>query len=781
MGFGARYKMSRAALAWRYSPSKPGKELFVKFDRVFLVSMLFAILLMRVRANALDELHPRLFVDEWTIASIRENIEIPGSHHQEAYDALKARVDRWDPTVYDTVFGYHEATLAKEAAFMFLITEESSYAELAYDMLQQVALNPAISPFDARKALARAMTGLSFALAYDWCYEGWTPAQREWARSILVRSLNEWTEFEYPEEGWGKGTNHIWEPYTSNWVAVCQGSQVLMTLAAYEETSQETNVYRDSAGAIVPNLSRAARFAAIKSQLKQHLQSAYGPLGVTGEGISYMGYAASFLLPCLHALYRTGDIYLHEEAAKHEWWKWILYASSFEKDRLSIQNGVAATGGIGGIGTASLLLGSVPQATLPYYRFFYDRFMGKLSPRSPSMKYDEDRAGTVWALLFYPDDVISQDPTGIMPRMAADTLKGAFFFRNRWRDENDILVSFMTDGDWQTGVHNIPEAFQFNVIAHGNKYAGSPGGYDKELMSALFVDGHPCVPNSKKSSNDTGTVEFYEVGENGGYVIAGGGRKYARLGLSSAYRHFRVHFAENKNRAVIATLDQLESTENRLYSWRMNVGDKNGTRGISISAGTEGNRPTFLLQNGDGGYLKGWVLHPADAEIEPADPLRISTTGAGARIMVVMVVDSGVPQVGAFDGEGLNTQLTLGERIVRYDTEANRIAFDTCSNAVPNPRQSATMRGSGLLSVGYRPLARKAVLRIIADGSATRSLAVHNAAGKLIRELPVVRRPGQHNIVWDCRNNRGEPVAPGAYIVTYKAGRIRDVERVIIH
>ena len=48
--------------------------------------------------------------------------------------------------------------------------------------------------------LARAMMCLGFAMAYDWCYNRWSVAQRGWVRGRLVDALDAWPSYSHQSE-----------------------------------------------------------------------------------------------------------------------------------------------------------------------------------------------------------------------------------------------------------------------------------------------------------------------------------------------------------------------------------------------------------------------------------------------------------------------------------------------------------------------------------------------------------------------------------------------------
>jgi hypothetical protein len=117
---------------------------------------------------------------------------------------------------------------------------------------------------------------------------------------------------------------------------------------------------------------------------------------------------------------------------------------------LAVQYGVSHRSN-GNEGFTSLSLGLAPPESLPYYVWFYDRHMGRLSKAEADRRFDSHRGNTPFSLILYPAGVEPKDPTGVLPKAVADR-DGYIFFRNRWQDENDIQVGLLNpvrrSGGW---------------------------------------------------------------------------------------------------------------------------------------------------------------------------------------------------------------------------------------------------------------------------------------------------------------------------------------------
>ncbi|MFP4241940.1 MAG: hypothetical protein ACLFQB_11100 [Chitinispirillaceae bacterium] len=603
------------------------------FSKALLITVFTAVALYA-------QSHPRLFISSERLSEIKSAIETDDSHHNLAFAQLKARVDQNDYSIYnETNTGYQMSYLAREAAMMYLLTDDETYSTIAYETLQKVysSENDQVRiPSGSAESvngksgkdygLSRAMMCLGFAIAYDWCYSGWTQEQRDWVYGKLITALDAWPDYSHTNLGGTKG---------SNWVAVCRSGELIAMLAAEEETGRES------------------RFGRLKSDLVSHMQSGYGDMGVTQEGTGYLEYAGHFLLSAVHALRSVGDNTLYNEARNHSFWNLAMYTHSFQgQSRKFVQSGVSHTSNYDE-GWSSLALGLTPDEELPYVVYWYDRHIGKLADRSESKKYDCDRAGTVWSLIYYPENITPEDPVTAHPRSLEDN-RGYYFFRNRWENNDDILVSMHADAHHHDKAWDQSEAGALNLMAYNTRFIGGPGkDRDAEKYSMLLVDGKS--PDDKKCGE---TVSF-EQWEDGGYAVIDGGDQYSGLGIDSYRRHIAVRFLSD-NSAIIAVLDKISDDQEHDYTFNLNIGDEKGNDDVTITDGTEQQRSYFLLSGRNEGFVKGWAVTPSEASITAADPIEVTPArSADAELLVVMHVGSGEAPTAEFSGSGLESTVKI--------------------------------------------------------------------------------------------------------------------------
>ncbi|MCC5789963.1 MAG: PKD domain-containing protein [Opitutales bacterium] len=625
---------------------------------IFWKGLAGAWLLMVMGATVQADTYPRLLIDADRLQDIRDAVDVPGSTHAEILAVMQADVD----ATADYIIGgsgrtgnnwnYARNFLARKAAMVYAVTEDPQYAQIAYDALYAVHNDPdpAYIVPEEGKGLERATVGKGFAIAYDLCYNGWTQQQRDYIRGKINVALDAWPSFNFIN------VNH--SPFGSNWVAVTRGAELLMMLAV------------DQQGA------RSNRFNDLKSWLDQHMQN-YGNTGWTQEGNYYMSYGGQFLIPALIALRNIGDTSLDNTAESKNMYKIALYGGMFNAAQESTQWGVGGQG-FGPQGWTSLLFEMVPEDEKPYYRWFYDRHRGILNPSEPELRYDRENAGNVFAMMFYPQDVPAMDPGDFYERGIEDSY-GGYWFRDRWQDADDVIVSLGTDTVQHRHAWDEADAMQINIMAFGSKFAGGPATSRQDSrFSQVTVNGQ-----ARTSTTATGDRVHFEVDDEGGYAIAGGGMKYGGLGLTHAQRHVKVDYPLDRGFAMISTLDDLQSNSIRTYGWQLNE------MNLPVTVSEEEGVQTFTLDGKEDGYLKGWVMYPRDVTISDGNPLKFEVVDSSTQIWVVMVTGRGAAPHAEVVGEAFDATLRVGDRIVSFDESTNRIVSEDAPDQRPLARFSA--------------------------------------------------------------------------------------------
>ncbi|MCX6588827.1 MAG: SUMF1/EgtB/PvdO family nonheme iron enzyme [Acidobacteria bacterium] len=224
-------------------------------------------------------------------------------------------------------------------------------------------------------------------------------------------------------------------------------------------------------------------------------------------------------------------------------------------------------------------------------------------------------------MLYYPASLPAQDPTGVFPPAVAGS-GGLVFFRNRWQDSDDLLLSFNADTQWHSHAWDQPEALQLHLFAYGASFAGGPEKTrDPGHFSTLLVDGRHV---EEKARGTTGKLISFTPSPSGGTAVAGGGSQYASLGVQ-AERTLTVEFLAG-NRARLSVRDRLQSPTPRRFTWQVNLGNHTTHGGIRAT-------PDFTLV-APRGRLRGAVVAPTGARIAAGDPFRVETEASSVDLQI---------------------------------------------------------------------------------------------------------------------------------------------------
>lgn len=619
--------------------------------------------------SSLDGRPPLFLLDQARLDEIRVLVNEAGTTHREAFEAMKARVDaNYIPGTASDIRG----DFAREAAMVYLITEDPAYAQAAFVRLEEIytiSVPAGRDAPDAGSGLARAQGIASFATAYNWAYDDWTPEQRQWVWGVLEKALDEYESEALSHPNIGFGSNN------SNWSGVVAGAHV-MTLIALD----------------LQNVRRYD-FQTSRELLRTHLAS-FGERGWTQEGNYYFALSMEYLLPAMMALRQINDPTVEPSFASRRPHHITMYAGMFNAAQNSL------TWGVGGdtfppIGMTSALLSLVPDGEKGFYRWFYDHYRGIDNPAPASLKYDQEKAGTPYVLIGYPEDIPAENPTGQYPSVIHDTL-GGYVLRSGWDGEDDTIVGLWSDINNYERAWNQRDAGLINILSHGGKWGYGPGpattGQDASF-SQILVNG------IAHAGSGQGTNLGYEVALNGGYARVGGGSKFALLGVEEAERHVLADFSP-AGYSIVATYDRLRSSETQEFGWNLFLPGKAVVIGTEAGSGID----YFHATDATGAYLKAWFIVPGSGFVTDNQAVRYNYTAATADIWVIMATGRGTPPEFNVAGDGLNAVVTLGDSVLTFDAATQRMRCSTLTqlNSSTDPILSALpATGPAPLFVNY--------------------------------------------------------------------------------
>jgi len=402
-------------------------------------SMLLSLALVWIasipaQASSFDTLkpqHPRVLATQARFDQLAERVKTDPLAKQW-YARLKERA----PSLIDQPLPEYEL---RDGRRLLYVSREVKQRVLALALLDRIQPNQAYrdriwADLEAAAAfpdwhpdhfLDVAEMAFAFAIAYDWCYDRWTPEQRKTIREAIFRHGIEPTL-----KGYEQGA--FWTRTSSNWNQVCNGSMIVAALAVYEHDPQ--------------------RCAGLIKKCKEAIQISmrrYAPDGGYEEGPGYWSYGTTYNVLAIAAL---------RSALGHDF-------------GLSELPGFAATGGF------------PIQMTGPTGRAFNFGYSRDKPTRSPaffglSQLFDQPfyaryaaahNRGTVLDLLWYDPALVQDAPaTQQLPLGKAFESAGVAVMRSAWDDPDAWFVG--AKGGWMGFGHAQMDLGSFILERRGVRW-----------------------------------------------------------------------------------------------------------------------------------------------------------------------------------------------------------------------------------------------------------------------------------------------------------------------
>ncbi len=586
---------------------------------------------------------PLFLMDGDRLTELQTLVTVPGTTHYEAFQAMKARVDAND---IPGIGSYERGYMAREATLLYLLTGEASYLDIAYTRLQEiysVSVPAGQAAPDEGSGLGRAQTLASFAIAYNWGYDGFTQAQRDW----IAQKANDGFD------SYGNALGHPnieYKSHNSNWNGVVAGAHVMSLIAMDQHVVERRRDYQRS-----------------REIVRRHISS-YGDRGWTQEGNFYFGLSTEYTLPAMAAMLQIGDPHAASTFASRRIHHIIMYASAFNAKQNSLTWGVGGDT-IPNAGITSALFALIPPGELPAYTWFFDRARGIENPAAPADKYDYHAAGTVYTLLFYPEDVTPVSPAGSYPTVMHDS-RGGYILRSGWEDENETIVGLWADSTSYDRSWSQADAGQISIMSAGVKWTAGPGPATSGLENAfsqIQVDGVSRVSTGSGSSLGS------ETSPTGGYARVDGGSKFSALNVDQAIRHVLTDFSP-ASFDIVSTLDEMRASQAVSYGWNAYVPEK------TIATGTDSGVDYALVTDGDA-YLKIWFITPGGTfDLENGNVAYRYPETEDLDIWTVMATGSGTPPALSISGTGNGATVTLGGSVLTLNETTGRIESSTLTD-----------------------------------------------------------------------------------------------------
>ena len=600
-------------------------------------------------AKLADLTRPRIILTPTHLTFIRKQINQSG-HAREVFKALMKSIYTYRP---DNSFNY--CWPARDAALLYAITRNSRYVDIAYLALNANRVNYTIYDNSAIK-LRFSLSTMARAQTFDWAYDGFTVEQQreqisdfQYAASIFASYSGRIISSILSILSIFTIDDHSRDPNdkASNWIGIVKAGELILHLTLYGEEGY-------------PNDQAERRVLFLLNELKLHLDHSYSASGYMQEGLGYIAYTLPILAPAVYLAKDMGISVFDEAWSRPDWHNLALHTISLRKQRNSLQFGVADST-YSHNGFLPFIFNSTNDTNIKAaLKWLYDRTMG-INSSSPA--YDgKDKSA---ALLYYPYEIPVQHPSLAYPRttsMISDNIAGFYEFRNRYQDQNDVLIALMNRNTRHNG-WNAEETFALSIISHDTTWARMPGKEFKlynltRKFSTPLIDGWPREPPKGKKGGYTKVAKPF-TDQGGGYVSIDSS---VNFNITLAQRDILVDMITRDSiDTIIAIQDQFADTSSHAWHWQLSPDPAE----TNITLENENNLSTFIIRGRNESCLKGWLYNYQDATYNNTkDVLRIIKYGDSANFKIVMALGMGAQPIAYRTGNGIK----IADICINFDT-----------------------------------------------------------------------------------------------------------------
>lgn len=521
----------------------------------------FACSLLATSAFAAE--HPRLLTDPVGVKKLRAEAG------KEPLASVKAAIEKELARQLSTAPSSLAYDMSpRNQANLYLLTGDKKYAEAAEKKCLEMVADPEVWNKPSSKGLTRCAEALTVALAYDACFDAWSPDTRKLVSQKLL------AVGQGIMKSMGQGAN---TQVANNWQAVRYAGAGCAFLACDEPAP-------------------AAEAKTAYANLKKHLEANLGENGWNPEGIGYTQYPWMFTGPFGIAAQRAGVGDLRTDVPRAALTHWTTLAGTVPLERV---DGLGLRADLSddhpswhADGTAGLAFWYAPKEQLPAVKWMYDRLCGPAGDKS----WDTGGGGGIYTALLYPADLAAKNPAEVVGLTYTDSSHGLAIFRNRFKDDKDVVVVANAHSRQPAGCHGGPDTNTFRVIGLGGCFVVGGGRTGDQNGQTNLFPGSPQAKPAKGTGSGLGKLEAVRFDKLGGgdAVLTG-----SCMGTADHRRAFGVDYSE-KSGAAAVIVDAETSGNGKL--WRLNTPEFNAIT-------TKGNQ--FTLTSPSGATLVGTVIEPA--------------------------------------------------------------------------------------------------------------------------------------------------------------------------
>lgn len=560
-------------------------------------------------------IHPRLFFDNTDLPALRSRVNNPVG--TEMLNLLKTQYETECVTLDTTTTG-NKSRLAAIAGFLYLMTENEDYAIKSYEYTYKTIIdNNETWAASALKGLTSYWSAYCVSFAYDWCYNSpnWTADNK----LFVSNKLKTMADMITTNGGTEQNTNAA-----SNWQGIRGASAILAYLVCDDEYNP-------------------INYSTMQSKLNKYVIQNFGDsLQSSGWNIEGLGYeyypVGNFIGPAGIAMERINK----EDGLK----KYASFVNSYWTIYATLSTGIDLLGFGGfrpdfgddnphvtGEGVFGQSFYYLPPAMQPAAKFWYDKAVGT---GRATQKYDGYRLGLIWSYMYYPFDVVAENPANAdsWKTLMQDNVggNGYYTYRNQFKDGSDEIAQLYVKQRGDKG-HAGPDALSFRILGTNSAWAIGGGRYGKivahmnqEVYWHLMNTVYPTEPlvtkigsagctNCKTNSN-SGTIVGvpYQSEDGSGHVIS---EMATNNVWTVGHKRWFVADYDSLNTGCRAFYLIADSTVNGKY-WQM-------VTAVENTISTDAN--TFTITSPNGSSMKGTVFMAGTTTIKTGTSVRGSTFG----------------------------------------------------------------------------------------------------------------------------------------------------------
>jgi hypothetical protein len=377
--------------------------------------------------------------------------------------------------------GAYTISHAAGYGLLYQITGDKKYAELGRQCFEKAfeGVRDRDDRYSWKLSGGPLRTGPTlgwYAVGYDLCYDGWDAATREKIGKAIAN---------FKEEHASNGKKGVIDletlargtmPPGSNHYGMQVGGATLAVLAVMDDPGVDRERIR-------------TLLAICENSMVRNLTEGFGDGGffAEGDGTGSMASIMVFLNALQGWKNAMGRDYANTERpnARMTALKWVYLTvvrggqPDFWPIRGAYGKNVWARHGLSGGGYFAIGMGAVTDEQKAAMKWYYDHFLAgpDSAAKAPYDTVSPYPHVAVNAFVNWPLGIKERNPAEILPLCYRDTVHGFYAWRNRWQDENDIVISILTrptEGYMRAGSEDA-----FRVAAFGKKFNwGHTGGGD---------------------------------------------------------------------------------------------------------------------------------------------------------------------------------------------------------------------------------------------------------------------------------------------------------------